>query len=191
MSAEDDYKTELAQYLQGLGANVRRLRNTNRPGLSQEELAYRARTAPHRGRENRARPRRAEAHDARPLRRGTRGLPQRARTGPSRPRPAQAPQQTSRLPELKPEGILEIATTTTGPDHRPQSRARTVLLDRLPDPTIPRNHSPRDLPHPHANRARLAHGKPPNPLSPRAALANRGPIPISRPARHLRAHAKG
>jgi transcriptional regulator with XRE-family HTH domain len=43
MSAEDDYKTELAQYLQGLGANVRRLRNTNRPGLSQEELAYRAR----------------------------------------------------------------------------------------------------------------------------------------------------
>jgi transcriptional regulator with XRE-family HTH domain len=43
MNPDDDYRVELAQYLLGFGANARRLRNTNRPGFSQEELACRAR----------------------------------------------------------------------------------------------------------------------------------------------------
>jgi transcriptional regulator with XRE-family HTH domain len=39
MSTMEAYKTELAHYLKGFGANVRRLRAAKNPGLSQERLS--------------------------------------------------------------------------------------------------------------------------------------------------------
>lgn len=43
MNTPENYRVELTQYLQGFGANVRRLRSAKRPGLSQEDLAFQAR----------------------------------------------------------------------------------------------------------------------------------------------------
>lgn len=40
MSTMDAYKAELARFLHGFGANVRRLRLAKRPRCSQEQLSY-------------------------------------------------------------------------------------------------------------------------------------------------------
>jgi transcriptional regulator with XRE-family HTH domain len=40
MSTMDAYKTELASFLKGFGANVRRLRTAKYPALSQERLSF-------------------------------------------------------------------------------------------------------------------------------------------------------
>jgi transcriptional regulator with XRE-family HTH domain len=40
MSTMDAYKAELARFLEGFGANVRRIRIAKRPRCSQEQLSY-------------------------------------------------------------------------------------------------------------------------------------------------------
>lgn len=40
MSTMEDYKAELARFLEGFGANVRRVRLAKRPHCSQERLSY-------------------------------------------------------------------------------------------------------------------------------------------------------
>jgi transcriptional regulator with XRE-family HTH domain len=40
MSTMDEYKAELARFLEGFGANVRRVRTANRPYVSQERLCH-------------------------------------------------------------------------------------------------------------------------------------------------------
>ena len=40
MSTMEDYKAELARFLEGFGANVRRVRGTKRPQVSQERLCH-------------------------------------------------------------------------------------------------------------------------------------------------------
>jgi transcriptional regulator with XRE-family HTH domain len=40
MSTMEDYKAELARFLEGFGANVRRVRTAKRPRVSQERLCH-------------------------------------------------------------------------------------------------------------------------------------------------------
>jgi transcriptional regulator with XRE-family HTH domain len=40
MSTMEDYKAELARFLEGFGANVRRVRTDKRPRVSQERLCH-------------------------------------------------------------------------------------------------------------------------------------------------------